>query len=522
MLKQKLFCLLMSCTSLSMLQAQRIETLKDTLVMNNNLRYVSLNAQLKPGKTNVFFFTNENCKGCMNQTNLLEKYFTNNPVPTNMSFSIVFTGKVKDKSELAAFNSSDISFASIYIDTSETYSKFIRLGNNPIVFFVNDKGRILYTHNEADPLPAIKIKEVADGLFTGRINPEKLNFDAKWIPCNPDTATYFREYTWNNITKRYVLTDYFKNGKPQMKGQYSRLNPLVSEGAFSFYRNDGTLESTRYYQDDNFAGQWVYYDSSGKAFEWLQYKDAKLAGPYKIIYEDNTYLTGQFLEGVRTGTWRGYSADGKKLLEYTWIKGKMNGMFTGWNMEGRPYMKVNMKDDEVFFDSIPVLLYDNGQPIADVFGISSDKKSANIRYYSENGALTLSRTLLGGDRIKAIFYRETGLPIAEYELDLKKKVMDGTFILWYDSGKKRYEIKYSNNKVQAGSKVWYENGKLKEYYDPLDKKVKSYDESGNQIAYPEFSDLNTLINDAKWTKDRYELVVKGTEQFYDIIRSLIL
>lgn len=522
MLKRTFFLLLFCICSNVLVHAQRVELLKDTMVMNSSLQYVPLKSAIKTGKMNVLFFIDNICEGCMDQTDILEKYFSKNAVPSNMNCMIVFSDKVRNKSELSEFATSETSFASIYIDTNEVYSRFLKLSNNPIVYFVNDQGRIVYTHSESKAMPGNKIREVADGFFTGRLKPEQLSFDKDWIPCNRDTATYYRQYTWNNITKRYVLTDYYKNGNPQMKGQYSRLNPLVSDGAFSFYRNDGSLESTRNYQDDVFAGQWIYYDSSGQAFEWFQYKDGKYYGPYKIIYEDDTYMTGQFLDGFRTGTWKGYSATGKTLLENTWVKGKMNGMFKCWNLEGRPFLKVNMKDDQVVFDTIPLLVYDNGQPIADVFNISSDKKAASFRYYDEKGTMVTTRTWLGNDKIKMMYYTESGNPIAEYEIDIKKKSLDGTFTYWYASGKKKYEIKYVNNIAQTGARIWYENGKIKEYYDPADKKIKYFDESGNPKTYMDNSEMSTLVNNTSWAKERAEKVMENSEQFYTIIKNLTL
>ncbi len=504
------------------LEAQRVELLKDTLVMDNNLRYVSLNAQLKTGKTNVIFLTNEDCEGCMDQTNILENYFTKNAVPSNMSFTILFSGKLKDRSSLESFNGMSMNFARIFIDTNQTYSRMLNLTANPIVFFLNDQGRILYTHSEEKPLTGNKIREVADGLFTGRIKPEQLSFDAQWIPCNRDTATYYREYSWNNITGRYILTDYYKNGKPQMKGQYSRLNPLSSEGEFSFFRSDGSIESKRNYKKDELDGQWINYDSAGRAYEWLPYKKGILNGTYKMFYTDSVYLEGQLKDGVRSGTWRAFHPNGKQFSESRWVSGKLNGIFKCWDEDGTLYLKVNTRDGEVLFDTIPIFLYENGQPFADIYGISADAKSANIKYYKEDGAMYLQCTTIGKDRKRALYYEDDGIPKAQYDLDMNKKTLDGPFIIWYKNGKKKYEINYINNVVQTGSKIWYENGKIKEYYDPADKKVKYYDEAGNQLTYSNGTEMQNLVNNLEWAKKRFTTIAETVNQFYTMINARVL
>ncbi len=503
------------------LEAQRVESLKDTMVLDKNLRYIPISSQLKPGKINVFFFTNEDCDACMDQANMLETEFIKKAVPSNMSIHIMFTGKLKDPSSITSFSDLSIPYGAVYIDTNQVYSKMLNLLANPIVFFVNDKGRILYTYSETKILPGNKIREVADGLFTGRIKPEQLSFDAQWIPCNRDTATYYREYNWNNITGRYILTDYYKNGKPQMKGQYSRLNPLTAEGEFSFFREDGSLESKRNYKKDEFDGQWINYDSSGIAYEWLPYKKGVLNGSYKMLYTDDVYLEGQLKEGVRTGTWRAFYPDGKPFSVSNWTAGKMNGIFKCWNEKGELFMKVNTKDGEVVFDTIPMIVYDNGQPFVDVYGISADGKSATMKYYKEDGSMYLQRSVPGKDRVRATYY-EDGILKAQYELDMNKKTLDGPFMIWYKDGKKKYEILYANNVVLTGSKIWYENGRIKEYYDPADKKIKYYDQDGNPITNPTTGEMHSMVDNLEWAKKRFTTIAEGVNKIYATINGKVL
>lgn len=504
------------------LEAQRVELLKDTLVLDKNLRYVPISSQLKPGKINVFFFTNEDCDACMDQTNILETEFIKKAVPSNMSIHIMFTGKLKDPSSITSFSDLSIPYGTVYIDTNQVYSKIVNLRVNPVVFFVNEKGRILYTYNETKIITGNKIREVADGLFTGRIKPEQLSFDAQWIPCNRDTATYYREYNWNNITGRYILTDYYKNGKPQMKGQYSRLNPLMAEGEFSFFRNDGSIESKRSYKKDQLEGFWINYDSSGIAYEWLPYKNDVLNGSYRMLYTDSVYLDGQLREGVRTGTWRAFYPNGKPYSVSNWKEGKMNGIFKCWDETGELFIKVNTKDGEVVYDTIPMILYDNGQPFVDVYGISADKSTATLKYYKDDGSMYLQRTVTGKDRVRATYYEADGTLKAQYELDMNKKALDGPFMIWHKDGKKKYEILFANNIVLTGSKIWYENGRIKEYYDPADKKIKYYDEEGNLISNPTSGEMHSMIDNGEWGKKRYTTIAEGVNKIFATINAKVL
>lgn len=520
-MKAMVFYSLLLISSILTVQAQKTEILKDTKVLGKNKQQVSMLSQLKPGKLQVLVLANESCTGCMEQVEELGSFASGLEPTGNMWISVVYTGKLKNMKQYDDFGESETPHMSVYVDTPGVYKEWSGLSTSPVLLFANDQGRLLYAYSDQKPVPAKKIREVAEGLFSGRIKPNQLSFDAEWLPCNRDTATYYREFSWDAASAHYNLTDFYKNGKPQMKGRYTRLYPMVSDGEFSFYLGNGLLESKRLYANDQPAGQWIYYDSSGKAVIWEQYRNGVLDGPYKKIYDDESYLEGQMKDGFRTGVWKAYHTNKRLAMEAGWKDGKMNGMFKRWDEQGVLFLQINMRDNKFFFDTTPILLYDNGQPIVEVYNIAADHTTANMKYYTKEGALILQRTPLDKDRFRVLFYGAKGEQQAQYDIDTKNKCFVGTSYVWFEDGKKKYELVYKGNTVVEGSKAWHTNGKLSEYYDPADKKIKCYDENGYPTTnyHPR---LNGFVGNPKSIAERYQKIFESADQMYTLVSELVL
>ncbi len=144
-----------------------------------------------------------------------------------------------------------------------------------------------------------------------------------------------------------------------------------------------------------------------------------------------------------------------------------------------------------------------------------------MKYYKEDGSMYLQRSVPGKDRVRATYY-EDGILKAQYELDMNKKTLDGPFMIWYKDGKKKYEILYANNVVLTGSKIWYENGRIKEYYDPADKKIKYYDQDGNPITNPTTGEMHSMVDNLEWAKKRFTTIAEGVNKIYATINGKVL
>ena len=59
------------------------------------------------------------------------------------------------------------------------------------------------------------------------------------------------------------------------------------------------------------AGHWIYYSPDGTPQSEATFAGGREEGPYKVFRENGVpYYIGQYHEGIRTGTWEIYEADG--------------------------------------------------------------------------------------------------------------------------------------------------------------------------------------------------------------------
>jgi TonB family protein len=88
-------------------------------------------------------------------------------------------------------------------------------------------------------------------------------FNYKWKPTSEKKAKYSREILKQNDTL-YLVTDYQKNGKLYMKGQYSSIRPMIENGFFEFYDFDNYKKiATGYYTNGEMTGDWNFTDYNG-------------------------------------------------------------------------------------------------------------------------------------------------------------------------------------------------------------------------------------------------------------------
>lgn len=94
----------------------------------------------------------------------------------------------------------------------------------------------------ATALIFISIQSFAQTDFTLRqdyAQSDTIYFDEKWKTTSRADAHFYRLVEKNE--ELYHVEDYFMNGRIQMSGVYSSLDPERKEGYFKFYRKNGTV-----------------------------------------------------------------------------------------------------------------------------------------------------------------------------------------------------------------------------------------------------------------------------------------
>lgn len=106
-------------------------------------------------------------------------------------------------------------------------------------------------------------------------------FDLDWIPCDSIIAKYKREI-YQNKDETFTFKDYFINKGLQMVGNYKSFSPLIEDGKFEFYYENGNLNFAGNYCEGNLCGTWILYSEDGTLNKVINYDYEKPKCPDKI------------------------------------------------------------------------------------------------------------------------------------------------------------------------------------------------------------------------------------------------
>lgn len=96
---------------------------------------------------------------------------------------------------------------------------------------------------------------------------KKFFLDSLNREATPENYSYIRVITnYSQKGVRYVVTDFYKNGRKKMTGATLDRDALKKDGEFIYYYKNGSKESVVNYSEDHKAG---------KEFNWYENKDIK-------------------------------------------------------------------------------------------------------------------------------------------------------------------------------------------------------------------------------------------------------
>ncbi|HEY3805381.1 MAG TPA: hypothetical protein VGL61_22390 [Kofleriaceae bacterium] len=191
--------------------------------------------------------------------------------------------------------------------------------------------------------------DFADGKKTGawfEWTENKLTFSGSYTDGKPDGEFVYYDSRGNELG-RFTITagtgtmlTYHSNRKVatkqaivdgQMQGIYQELTPrgkVVVEGHYYSDHKHGTwrewnelgvLELEQHWKYGKLDGLVKKFDG-GKLVSSATYKRGRADGPYQELRDGKPWLTGQFVDDRRTGTWTTYDADGGVALTATYNK----------------------------------------------------------------------------------------------------------------------------------------------------------------------------------------------------------
>lgn len=173
---------------------------------------------------------------------------------------------------------------------------------------------------------------------------KKIFLDSLNREATPENYSYTRVITnYSQKSVRYVVTDFYKNGRKKMTGSTLDKDILKKDGEFIYYYKNGTKESVINYKEDHKEGKEInWYENQSKKSEkqnlwnpktktsqtlilnfWDENKNQTVVdgnGEYEIA--DN-FITekGTIKNGLKQGVWEGTDTQNRITFVENYEKG---------------------------------------------------------------------------------------------------------------------------------------------------------------------------------------------------------
>lgn len=196
---------------------------------------------------------------------------------------------------------------------------------------------------------------------------KKIFLDSLNREATPENYSYTRVITnYSQKSVRYVVTDFYKNGRKKMTGATLDRDNLKKDGEFIYYYKNGAKESVINYSDDHKSGKEIkWYENQSKKWEKQNSWDPKTKTSQTLILNfwdaDKTQAVtdgngefeeadgfiiqkGEIKNGLKQGVWQGN--DSSKNISFTdnYDKGILiSGISTDANNVKLSYSSLNEK-----------------------------------------------------------------------------------------------------------------------------------------------------------------------------------
>lgn len=196
---------------------------------------------------------------------------------------------------------------------------------------------------------------------------KKIFLDSLNCEATPENYSYTRVITnYSQKSVRYVVTDFYKNGRKKMTGTTLDRDVLKKDGEFIYYYKNGAKEAVVNYSEDHKSGKEItWYENQSKKCEKQNSWDPKTKTAQTLIlnfwnenkeqtvidgngeYENTeNFITekGTVKNGLKQGLWEGNDAVRKITFTENYDKGILiSGVSVDQNNIKTLYSSLNKK-----------------------------------------------------------------------------------------------------------------------------------------------------------------------------------
>jgi len=198
---------------------------------------------------------------------------------------------------------------------------------------------------------------------------KKIFLDSLDREATPENYSYTRVITnYSQKSVRYVVTDFYKNGRKKMTGTTLDKDILKKDGEFIYYYKNGAKESVVNYSEDHKNGKEInWYENQSKKWEKQNFWDLKTKKSQTLIlnfwdpdknqtvvdgngeYEEaDKFITqkGLIKDGLKQGIWQGNDILHKTTFIDNYDRGILiSGVSTDENNVKLTYSSLNEKQN---------------------------------------------------------------------------------------------------------------------------------------------------------------------------------
>lgn len=159
---------------------------------------------------------------------------------------------------------------------------------------------------------------------------DEVYYDSLWRECDPWEHHYYRRGYKDSLARwdGYVR-DYFKSGKIQMKGKYSK---DLKDGIFIYYNENETYSAAGRYEKEYKVGKWQYFYEMGNMSSEVRYQGwAYTINTWDSVGEPMVVQgNGEDVHKYPNGVIASYA---------NYVEGRIEGDAYGYHSNGKPYYK---------------------------------------------------------------------------------------------------------------------------------------------------------------------------------------
>lgn len=313
--------------------------------------------------------------------------------------------------------------------------------------------------------------------YTAVAQNDTIWYDKEWNETSKFHAEFFRPKPKKKKGK-YVIKDYYLNGKLQMEGPSIEQDTTIFDGEVTHYYKTGIMQSSTFFKNGILDGHATEFFEDGVIKRVIPYDNGIQNGVYKEYYP-NGQLNGtiEFKNDVRDGFYVEYYDNGNKKAQITFSQGEKDGKFLEFYSDG------SIKNSAFFENGIlqgETKMYDADGQLKNSGSFLDNQKHGvwkTVGYENTVVSRTYNKEILHGEINFEMQRTENSI-----EHDYKGHGMYENGILKSWTLKRKYKSEYVLYRVMS-----LENGKIL---------WKNYDDNGKVISDVSYGENN--IEDGNW------------------------